>query len=102
MELTTQLELFLWCVFNNNFVFVYVFGTELQVSQTFWATWKELEIKHGNEDTLREMLRIRRSVQATYNIQVTYWFVQTVQHTRSFALGVYYVKNRLNILIRVI
>ena len=26
---------------------------------------------HGNEDTLREMLRIKRSVQAVYNTQVT-------------------------------
>ena len=36
----------------------------------FWQTWKELEVKHGNEDTLREMLRIKRSVQAVYNTQV--------------------------------
>jgi hypothetical protein len=28
------------------------------------------QVKHGNEDTLREMLRIKRSVQATYNTQV--------------------------------
>ena len=27
-------------------------------------------MKHGNEDTLREMLRIKRSVQAVYNTQV--------------------------------
>ena len=52
--------------------FGYVCSPAFQVSQTFWATWKEFEIKHGNEDTLREMLRIRRSVQATYNIQVAY------------------------------
>ena len=32
--------------------------------------WKEFEIRHGNEDTMREMLRIKRSVQATYNTQV--------------------------------
>ena len=36
----------------------------------FWQTWKEFEVKHGNEDTLREMLRIKRSVQAVYNTQV--------------------------------
>ena len=33
--------------------------------------WKDFEVKHGNEDTLREMLRIKRSVQAVYNTQVT-------------------------------
>ena len=32
--------------------------------------WKEFEVKHGNEDTLREMLRVKRSVQAVYNTQV--------------------------------
>merc|ERR1719347_2284604 len=36
----------------------------------FWQIWKEFEVKHGNEDTLREMLRIKRSVQAVYNTQV--------------------------------
>eukprot|EP00800_Vazella_pourtalesii_P004699 TRINITY_DN1544_c0_g1_i1.p1 TRINITY_DN1544_c0_g1~~TRINITY_DN1544_c0_g1_i1.p1 ORF type:complete len:482 (+),score=137.30 TRINITY_DN1544_c0_g1_i1:558-2003(+) len=42
-----------------------------RVCQEFWETWKEFEVKHGNEDTFREMLRIKRSVQAKYNIQVT-------------------------------
>lgn len=37
----------------------------------FWQTWKEFEVRHGNEDTMREMLRIKRSVQATYNTQVS-------------------------------
>merc|ERR1719347_1292831 len=36
----------------------------------FWQTWKDFEVKHGNEDTLREMLRVKRSVQAVYNTQV--------------------------------
>ncbi|CAH8599346.1 unnamed protein product [Schistosoma bovis] len=38
----------------------------------FWQIWKEFEVTHGNEDTLREMLRIRRSVQATYNTRVSF------------------------------
>ena len=42
----------------------------LQIAPLFWDTWKEFEIKHGNEDTVREMLRIKRSVQAIYNTQV--------------------------------
>ena len=36
----------------------------------FLQVWKDFEVKHGNEDTLREMLRIKRSVQAVYNTQV--------------------------------
>lgn len=42
----------------------------VQVAPQFWEAWKEFEINHGNEDTVREMLRIKRSVQATYNTQV--------------------------------
>lgn len=42
----------------------------------FWQTWKEFEIRHGNEDTMREMLRIKRSVQATYNTQVNFMSAQ--------------------------
>lgn len=34
------------------------------------------EVKHGNEDTVREMLRIKRSVQATYNTQVNFMSAQ--------------------------
>ena len=37
---------------------------------TCCQVWKDFEVKHGNEDTLREMLRIKRSVQAVYNTQV--------------------------------
>lgn len=41
-----------------------------RVAADFWQTWKEFEVRHGNEDTMREMLRIKRSVQAVYNTQV--------------------------------
>jgi len=41
-----------------------------RITADFWQTWKDFEVKHGNEDTLREMLRIKRSVQATFNTQV--------------------------------
>ncbi|KAI5742072.1 hypothetical protein M8J77_002699 [Diaphorina citri] len=41
-----------------------------RVTAGFWAAWKSFEITHGNEDTMREMLRIKRSVQAQYNTQV--------------------------------
>jgi pre-mRNA-splicing factor SYF1 len=33
----------------------------------FWQKWNEFEIQHGNEDTFREMLRIKRSVSASYS-----------------------------------
>ncbi|GMG02310.1 unnamed protein product [Aspergillus oryzae] len=30
----------------------------------FWQKWEAFEVQHGNEDTFKEMLRIKRSVQA--------------------------------------
>lgn len=60
----------------------------------FWEIWKEFEVKHGNEDTVREMLRIKRSVQATYNTNVNIMSAQmlstavgaagTIIHERGF------------------
>lgn len=32
----------------------------------FWQKWEAFEVQHGNEDTFKEMLRIKRSVQAQY------------------------------------
>lgn len=45
----------------------------------FWETWKEFEVHHGNVDTFREMLRIRRSVQAQYNTQVNFVISQQTE-----------------------
>ncbi|CAG8471991.1 15026_t:CDS:10 [Acaulospora morrowiae] len=39
---------------------------------SFWQIWHEFEVKHGNEDTFKEMLRIKRSVQAQYNTEVNF------------------------------
>jgi len=47
-----------------------------RVHPQFWETWKEFEVKHGNEDTVREMLRIKRSVQATYRPNVNFMTAQ--------------------------
>lgn len=38
----------------------------VQTDVDYWNTWREFEVKHGNEDTFREMLRIKRSVQAQF------------------------------------
>jgi len=34
--------------------------------EDFWRTWRGFEVQHGNEDTFRDMLRIKRSVQAMF------------------------------------
>lgn len=50
---------------------VFKFFSRLQTTPTFWKVWHDFEVRHGNEDTFREMLRIKRSVQAQFNTQVS-------------------------------
>ncbi|NXN97695.1 SYF1 factor, partial [Rhinopomastus cyanomelas] len=50
-----------------------------RITGTFWQTWKDFELRHGNEDTIRELLRIKRSVQATYNTQVNFMASQMLK-----------------------
>lgn len=38
----------------------------------FWQKWEQFEVQHGNEDTYKEMLRVKRSVQAQYNTDVNF------------------------------
>jgi len=37
-----------------------------RVDEAFWKKWEQFEVAHGNEDTFKEMLRIKRSVVAQY------------------------------------
>ncbi|KAF3954261.1 hypothetical protein CMV_020375 [Castanea mollissima] len=49
---------------------VYVFASQFADPRSdvdFWNKWHEFEVQHGNEDTFREMLRIKRSVSASYS-----------------------------------
>src|SRR6478735_1644992 len=43
-----------------------------RTSPEFWKKWESFEVQHGNEDTYKEMLRIKRSVQAQYNTDVNF------------------------------
>lgn len=56
-----------------------------RVTTEFWQIWKEFEVRHGNEDTMREMLRIKRSVQAMYNTQVNMMSAQMLNSAGSVA-----------------
>ncbi|KDO75763.1 hypothetical protein CISIN_1g002477mg [Citrus sinensis] len=54
---------------------IYVFASQFADPRSdteFWNRWHEFEVNHGNEDTFREMLRIKRSVSASYS-QVIYF-----------------------------
>ncbi len=49
---------------------IYVHAASLsdpRVDTAFWAEWKDFEVAYGNEDTYREMLRIKRSVAASFS-----------------------------------
>ncbi|KAM9948615.1 hypothetical protein ACTFIT_009813 [Dictyostelium discoideum] len=51
---------------------IYIHGSQFsdpRTSMFYWNTWSDFEKLHGNEDTFKEMLRIRRSVQASYITQ---------------------------------
>ena len=37
-----------------------------RINAAFWTKWENFEVQHGNEDTFKEMLRIKRSVQAQF------------------------------------
>lgn len=43
-----------------------------RINPVFWSKWEAFEVQHGNEDTFKEMLRIKRSVQAQYNTDVNF------------------------------
>ncbi|KAM3704858.1 hypothetical protein ACJW31_03G037500 [Castanea mollissima] len=49
---------------------IYVFASQFADPRSdvdFWIKWHEFEVQHGNEDTFREMLQIKRSVSASYS-----------------------------------
>ena len=42
----------------------HIIMSDPRTAKSYWKAWQEFEVRHGNEDTLGEMLRIKRSVQA--------------------------------------
>ena len=49
---------------------IYVHAASLsdpRIDSAFWVEWNDFEVQFGNEDTFREMLRIKRSVAASYS-----------------------------------
>jgi pre-mRNA-splicing factor SYF1 len=41
-----------------------------RMDKAFWDVWEKFEVAHGNEDTFKEMLRVKRSVAAQFNTDV--------------------------------
>jgi len=57
-----------------------------RLNSQFWSEWNSFEIETGSEDTFREMLRIKRSVQAQFNTEASYLAAQTMVVTQGAAL----------------
>jgi pre-mRNA-splicing factor SYF1 len=38
-----------------------------RTAKAFWKTWQDFEVEHGNEESFREMLRIKRSVATSFS-----------------------------------
>lgn len=53
-----------------------------RTSPDFWTKWESFEVQHGNEDTFKEMLRIKRSVQAQYNTDVNFIASQAIARSQ--------------------
>jgi pre-mRNA-splicing factor SYF1 len=52
----------------------------------FWTEWHSFEIDTGSEDTFREMLRIKRSVQAQFNTESSYLAAQALAASQGAAM----------------
>lgn len=54
---------------------IYAHGSQFcdpRVNPKYWSDWNAFEIETGSEDTFREMLRIKRAVQASFNTSTGY------------------------------
>lgn len=58
-----------------------------RVHPKFWQEWNSFEIETGSEDTFREMLRIKRSVQAQFNTEASYLAAQMAAKESGQAKG---------------
>jgi pre-mRNA-splicing factor SYF1 len=48
---------------------IYSYGAQMcdpRVETNYWQTWSEFEVNHGNQETFKEMLRIKRTVMGNY------------------------------------
>ncbi|KAI1103897.1 TPR-like protein [Jackrogersella minutella] len=59
-----------------------------RTNPAFWTKWEQFEVQHGNEDTYKEMLRIKRSVQAQYNTDVNFIASQAIARANQTRGGV--------------
>ena len=69
---------------------IYGFGSQMadpRLDAEYWKVWQDFEVKYGNEDTFKEMLRIKRSVLAHFNSDVGNLSMHLLSSKGSSALG---------------
>ena len=58
-----------------------------RTTPTYWQKWESFEVRCGNEDTFKEMLRVKRSVQAQYNTDVNFIASQALARSQQKSGG---------------
>ncbi|KAJ2558904.1 pre-mRNA-splicing factor syf1 [Coemansia sp. RSA 1933] len=54
-----------------------------RVRPQLWTVWNEFEVRHGNEDTFKDMLRVKRSVQARFNTDAQFLAAAEIEKQKS-------------------
>ena len=58
-----------------------------RMDKAFWDVWEKFEVAHGNEDTFKEMLRVKRSVAAQFNTDVNFIASQAIARAQAQTNG---------------
>lgn len=58
-----------------------------RMDKPFWDVWEKFEVAHGNEDTFKEMLRVKRSVAAQFNTDVNFIASQAIARVQAQTNG---------------
>lgn len=65
---------------------IYIHGSQMadpEINPDYWKIWSDFEVKFGNEETFKEMLRVKRSVQAKYSSQAAYMSAKLLAASRA-------------------
>ncbi|CAL1376095.1 unnamed protein product [Linum trigynum] len=62
--------------------------------QDLWKKWHDFEVLHGNEDSFREMLRIKRTGSANYMMQTHFVPPENVIQRKDQSMSIYDAKDR--------
>ncbi|KAK9236290.1 hypothetical protein V1525DRAFT_407370 [Lipomyces kononenkoae] len=65
---------------------IWVHGSQFadpRIHPRYWDKWHEFEVLNGSEETFKEMLRIKRAVQAQYSTDVNFIAAETAAKTKA-------------------